>query len=274
MSQGFDPETIPIQDAATVIVVDDRPDLEVLCLRRRAGSAFVGGMTVFPGGGLDDADHDPRYEQHSVGLTSAEADARLGLESGGLAYWVAVVRETFEEVGVLLARRCGGGVLPVDVARHRHAVDAGERNLLDVCKADDLELDLGAILDIGRWITPVGAPRRYDTRFFVARMPPAQVAIADDVEAVHAEWRTPAAALEAYADGELAMLPPTVCLLQVLTRFASTDALLAAAANARGPGDVARIIGADRGSFRVMLPGDEGYDEPDGRDVLGWVYSL
>jgi 8-oxo-dGTP pyrophosphatase MutT (NUDIX family) len=274
LSQQFDPVTVPVQTAATVVVVDDRPDLEVLCLRRRAGSAFVGGMTVFPGGGLDPDDHDPRYEARCVGRTSADADARLGLASGGLAYWVAVVRETFEEVGVLLARPRAGGPLPVGVARHRHAVDAGERTLLDVCEAEDLVLDLGAVFDVGRWITPVGAPRRYDTRFFVAKMPPAQVAIADDVEAVHAEWRTPAAALEAYRDGELSMLPPTVCLLQVLTAFTSTDELLDAAARAEGPGRVARIVGADRGRFRVMLPGEPGYDEPEARDVMGWVYPL
>jgi hypothetical protein len=70
MSQEFDPELVPIQDAATVILVDDRPDLEVLCLRRRAGSSFVGGMTVFPGGGVDPEDHDPRYE----GRTAAKCD--------------------------------------------------------------------------------------------------------------------------------------------------------------------------------------------------------
>jgi hypothetical protein len=70
------------------------------------------------------------------------------------------------------------------------------------------------------------------------------------------------------------MLPPTVCLLQVLAKFSSTDEVLAAAASATGPGDVARIVGPDRGSFRVMLPGDPGYDDDGARDVLGWVYAL
>jgi 8-oxo-dGTP pyrophosphatase MutT (NUDIX family) len=277
MSQAYDPETVPIQLAATVILVDDRPDLQVLCLRRRAGSAFVGGMTVFPGGGLDPDDHDPAYAARVLGRDAADADRRLGgaVASGeGLAYWVAVARETFEEVGVLLARPRGGGAVPTGLDAQRAAVDAGTRTLLSVLDEQDLDLDLGAVLDIGRWITPVGAPRRYDTQFFVARMPAGQVAVADDVEAVHAEWRTPAAALADYASGELLMLPPTVCLLQVLARFTSADAVLAAAARASGPGDNAHIDGPDRGPFTVTLPGDPGYDDPGARATLGWVYAL
>ena len=273
MSQ-FDPAAVPIQLAATVIVVDDRPGLEVLCLRRRAGSEFVGGMTVFPGGGIDDDDADPRYEGRISGRTADEANRRLRLERGALAYWVAVARETFEEVGVLLARARRGTALPPEALLQRHAVDAGQRTLLDVLEQHDLELDLGAVYDIGRWITPVGAPRRYDTRFFVSKMPDGQVAVPDDVEAVHAEWRTPESALQGWVSGELALLPPTVCLLQVLSRFRSVDELLAAAADASGPGGVARLRGADRGQFAVMVPGDEGYDDDGTREVLGWVYEL
>jgi 8-oxo-dGTP pyrophosphatase MutT (NUDIX family) len=285
MSHSYDPELVPVQDAATVLLVDDRDGagresndedrtLQVLCLRRRAGSAFVGGMTVFPGGGLDDEDHDPRYESRTRGLTAEDADARLDLPGGGLAYWIAVARETFEEVGVLLGRSEGGRPLPDDVARHRHAVDAGERTLLDVLEAEKLELDLGAVFDIGRWITPVGAPRRYDTRFFIARMPAGQVAIVDDVEAVHCEWRTPRSALDGWISGELVMLPPTVCLLQVLERFETAGELLDAAAASRGPGDLARIDGPDRGDFKILLPGDPGYDGATTRETLGWVYRL
>jgi 8-oxo-dGTP pyrophosphatase MutT (NUDIX family) len=274
VSQAFDPAAVPIQEAATVIVMDDRPELQVLCLRRRAGSAFVGGMTVFPGGGLDPDDGDARYEPRAGGRTRADADARLGLDGGGLAYWVAVARETFEEVGVLLARPVAGGPIPEAARRSRHAVDRGERTLLDVLEAHDLELDLGAVLDIGRWITPVGPPRRYDTRFFAARLPDGEHPVVDDVEAVHCEWRTPRSALAGWHSGELVMLPPTVCLLQVLERFTSTGELLDAARAVQGPGDVARIIGEERGTFRVMLPGDDGYDDPAGRDTLGWVYRL
>jgi 8-oxo-dGTP pyrophosphatase MutT (NUDIX family) len=265
---------VPVQEAATVLLVDDRPDLQVLCLRRRAGSAFVGGMTVFPGGGLDPADRDAGYAARAVGLTAAEADQRLGIESGGLAYWVAVVREAFEEVGVLLARTRDDAPPPASVVRHRHAVDRGQRTLLELLESEDLVLDLGALYDVARWITPIGPPRRYDTRFFVARMPAGQTAAVDAVEAVHAEWRRPADALAGFASAELVMLPPTVCLLQVLARFESAGAVLAAAARAHGPGQLARVRGADRGAFAVTLPGEPGYDDGESRETWGWVYDL
>ena len=271
---AVDPNDVPVRHAATVLLVDDRPDLRALCLRRRDGSVFVGGMTVFPGGALDEADADPAYATRVQGLTEADADAQLGLDSGALAYWIAVARETFEEVGVLLARHRNGDAPGPNVLRQRHAVDDGSRSLFDVLVANDLVLDLGSVHDVGRWITPVGPPRRYDTRFFVARMPAGQSAEVDAVEAVHAEWRRPADALDDWARGELVMLPPTVCLLQVLRSFDDADALLTAAAAAQGPGRQARVRGVERGSFQVTLPGDPGYDDPAARPAPGWVYAL
>jgi 8-oxo-dGTP pyrophosphatase MutT (NUDIX family) len=187
---------------------------------------------------------------------------------------VAVARETFEEVGVLLGRRADGGPVDPAVLEARRAVDAGTRTLLDVLESEALVLDLHTVFDMGRWITPIGPPRRYDTRFFVAQMPPGQTAVVDDVEAVHCEWRTPRDALDAWRAGELVMLPPTVCLLQVLARFTSAGDLLGAVERSTGPGELARIRGADRGAFSVMLPGDAGYWDADARDTYGWVYPL
>ena len=272
-SAPFDPQAVPVQRAATVLVLDDRPDLQVLCLRRRSGSAFVGGMTVFPGGGIDDHDDDPAYEPLLRGRTRAEMVARLDTPDA-LAYWVAVVRETLEEVGVLLACDASGAPAPTALAaRHRHDVDRGHRRMLDVLRDESLLLEAGAVVDIGRWITPVGPPRRYDTRFFVARLPEGQEAAADEVEAVHAEWRRPAGALDAWQRGELVMLPPTVAWLRVLAAYSSVDEVLSAAARAEGPGSSPQVVGDDRGSFRVVLPGDAGYGGPDARDAWGWVYD-
>jgi 8-oxo-dGTP pyrophosphatase MutT (NUDIX family) len=98
------PADVPVRPAATVMIVDDRPDLHVRLLRRRAGSEFVGGMDVFPGGGVDPGDAAPEVGAVCAGLSDATASRRLGLERGGLAYWVAAARETFEEAGVLFAR--------------------------------------------------------------------------------------------------------------------------------------------------------------------------
>ena len=78
--------------------------LEVLMVRRNLRSDFVGGGYVFPGGAVDPHDGAVEAEALCVGRNDAEASALLGLASGGLAYWVAGVRETFEEAGLLLAR--------------------------------------------------------------------------------------------------------------------------------------------------------------------------
>lgn len=268
-----DPATVPMQLAATVLVVDDRPELSVLCLRRRAGSSFVGGMTVFPGGGIDPDDCDPAYDTRVRGRSRAAAVARLDIPDA-LAYWVAVARETLEETGVLLAVDAQGAPCRPEVAaRHRHDVDRGHRHLRDVLDEEGLTIDGAAIVDIGRWITPIGPPRRYDTRFFVAQMPAGQEAIVDTVEAVHAEWRRPADALAEWAAGGLVMLPPTVAWLRVLERYDSSAELLAAARGAHGPGVSPRVVGDDRGSFRVILPGEDGFDGPDSREAWAWVYE-
>ena len=116
----------------------DRP-LEVFMLRRHPRTAF-GSVHVFPGGVVDRADHAPDLDDRCPGLSDAEASARLGVPSGGRAFWVAAVREAFEEAGVLLARQADGEPVRFDgrtddQARfddHRRAVHAGERTLRDV----------------------------------------------------------------------------------------------------------------------------------------------
>jgi len=244
-----------------------------LCLRRRTGSNFVGGMTVFPGGGIDLDDEHPSYRDRFVGLSADAATERLATPDA-LAYWVAVVRETLEEVGVLLACDAAGVGCSEQVAhRHRHDVDGGHRSLYAVLEEEALLITGDAIVDVGRWITPIGPPRRYDTRFFIARMPAGQTAVVDAVEAVFCEWRRPADALEEWSAGTLVMLPPTVAWLRVLARYDSVAQLLAAASVGHGPGGSPYVVGDDRGSFRVLLPDEVDDDHAEAREALGWIYD-
>ncbi len=173
--------------------------LEVLMVRRNLRSDFVGGAYVFPGGAVDPLDGGPEAEAICAGRTDAGASALLGFESGGLAYWVAVVRETFEEAGILLARREGGpDLLAGDAeeearfAAERVAVNSGTRRFLDLCRDEGLRLSVGDIHYFAHWITPRGAPRRYDTRFFVAAAPPGQIAAHDAGETIAEVWISPA----------------------------------------------------------------------------------
>ena len=97
---------VQVRDAATVMLVRDAADgggMEVFMLRRNLNSDFVGGAYVFPGGAVDEADRHSDLERICTGRTDAAASEQLGIDSGGLAYWVAAVRECFEEAGVLLA---------------------------------------------------------------------------------------------------------------------------------------------------------------------------
>ena len=277
---------VPIRPAATILLVDDRPNLQVLVLERRKASDFVGGMSVFPGGGIDEEDGAPEAAALVDGIDEDRARRRLGVESGGLAHWVAAVRETFEESGVLLARR-PGEVRPIELlesavcerfAAHRDAVDGGRALLADVLAEEGLRLATDHIHYVSRWITPPGPTRRYDTRFFLARTPAGQEASADLTEAVHAEWVQPAAALERFVAGELRMLPPTATMLRILSGFGSADEALAAARSAEdGEDHGARVcgrVGGLRELWEVQLPGDVDYETGDDDGSLAWVRWL
>jgi 8-oxo-dGTP pyrophosphatase MutT (NUDIX family) len=274
---------VPVRPAATVMVVDDRPDLHVLLLRRRAGSNFVGGMYVFPGGGVDPHDADPEVEAVCADLDDSRASARLGLAEGGLAYWMAATRETFEEAGVLFARHTedGRALDPSEpgvaerLAVERRAVDAGERRLADVVRASKLLLAVDEMHYAAHWITPVGPPRRYDTRFFVTAMPKGQTPVPDRREAVDSEWVRPADALAHFASGERMMLPPTVGMLRVLASYPSSDALMSAALrDETGPDRAVQMAALGDGRFQILLPGETVRDAPPGariHDTDAWV---
>ena len=227
--------TVALRDAATVMLVRDAPaGLEVFMLRRNLNSDFVGGAYVFPGGAVDEADSHADLEPYSEGRTDTEASAILGVDSGGLAFWVAAIRESFEEAGVLLAYDGDGTIVRLDdpavherFAEHRRAVDAGERRVVEVCAVEGLRLAVGAMHYFSHWITPEGAPRRYDTRFFVARAPEGQEPLHDDVETIANTWIAPAEALRRHKAGDFELIFPTIRNLKALARFDTADELLA-----------------------------------------------
>lgn len=279
-SAPVDPHSVPVRQAATVLILDERPDLQVLMLKRNARSVFVGDMWVFPGGAVDPEDASPEADAVVEHLTDGAASRHLGLASGGIAYWVAALRETFEEAGVVLARPVGGdGIVDLSApetaerfADHRAAVNAGTRPFVDVVTTEGLLLDGADVHYVARWVTPVGPPRRYDTRFFVTAMPVGQTPLHDDDEAVHHEWLRPADAVERNEAGEMVMMTPTVAMLARLARFGSVAEALASAAGA-GPGDdeVVRIRPGVEGPARIAVPGDPDYDAADERVETGII---
>ena len=275
---------VAARDAATIMLVrdalsDQGPALEVCMLQRHLNSDFVGGAYVFPGGKVDDEDRTPAAEEACALRSDAEASAMLGVGSGGLAFWVAALRECFEEAGVLLAYQgdeaVGGNTL-VDAhdseTRHRLAalrvaLNAGEVRFLDACQGEGLRLATDRVHYFSHWITPEPAPKRYDTRFFVAALPPGQVPIHDDHETVDTVWVRPDDALARAKAGEFDLIFPTMKNLEAISRFTTSGELLAAAAAVgRVPTVLPRVVVDERG-FRILLPGDPGYEEAVGDAV-------
>ena len=223
--------------AATLMLVRDRGSrhdaLEVLLVQRNLRSVFAQGAHVFPGGAVDAADGDPLLAQYCTGLDDIRASERLGLQGGGLAYWVAAIRECFEEAGILLASDRDGNLLslsdPATAARfagHRDAMRRGERRLLEVCRDEELALATDCLHYVAHWITPVGPPRRFDTRFFVALAPQGQAASHDAGETIADEWVVPQEALERSRQGQIEILRPTAHNLGILEGFSNVAALL------------------------------------------------
>jgi 8-oxo-dGTP pyrophosphatase MutT (NUDIX family) len=266
----------PARDAATIMLVRDSAagSLEVCMVRRHIESDFVGGAYVFPGGKVDEEDRGEDATASCIGRSDVEASTLLGIDRGGLAFWVAALRECFEEAGVLFCypQRAAPGSPLVDatdpgIRAHlvsmRAALAAAGRNadFLAACAAEGLCLAVDRVHYFSHWITPEGAPKRYDTRFFVAALPPGQVAVHDDHETVDTVWVDPADALARAATGELEIIFPTMKNLEAISRFATAQALLdAALAIEKVPTVLPRVVVDERG-FRILLPGDEGYDE-------------
>ncbi len=252
--------------ASTILLVRDAvapgAGIEVFMEKRHLQSGFVGGAYVFPGGRVDPEDAiDPA---RCAGLDEATANRRLGLASGGLAHFVAAVRECFEEAGVLLAYDRTGAMLDFGdpaVEEHfkhlRDQLNAKTTTIQNIADQDNLRLATDRIAYWSHWITPIGEPRRFDTRFFVTRAPEGQIAAHDDWELTSSAWVTPATAIERALRREWMIIFPTLVNLKALAQHPTADAAVAwaAAQPVPLPANQPKVY---RG--RVVLPGDEGYE--------------
>jgi len=241
----------PIRPAATVILVRAAaPGYEILMLRRTSDAAFAGGMYVFPGGRVDGDDHLHVYDTYRRGPTDAQARQQLALGAEWRGYWIACIRESFEEAGVLLAYDSAGRLVDLDEPDrraqfdvHRHALHAGERSLLEICAAESLTLAVDRIHYFNRWITPEGRPRRFDTRFFVAVAPARQRVRHDAKETVDSLWLRPQDALARNDAGEFGLMGVTRRQLETLAGFADVEAL-----------ERTMIAGTEHPVYRPVLP--------------------
>jgi 8-oxo-dGTP pyrophosphatase MutT (NUDIX family) len=241
-----------------MLVRDAEPieDIEVFVLRRTARAVFGPGATVFPGGAVDDA--DALAVRRVTGMDDMAASVELGLSGGGLRRRIAAVRECFEEAGILLARHAATGAPAQPSAEWRDALNAGHATFAQVLDAEELVIDATDLRVFAHWLTPLGAPRRYDTWFFVARAPHGQSGMHDDGELVASEWVTPREAVLRNDRGEIDLVLPTRRTLETLAQYRSVaelyDALDRVVRDDRGRVEVV----AEASGERIALPGDEG----------------
>jgi 8-oxo-dGTP pyrophosphatase MutT (NUDIX family) len=253
--------------ASTLVLLRDRPgsDVEVLLIQRHRASTFAAGDYVFPGGKIEADDHPPDAARWCAGVDGSRAARVLGLDGDrarALGYWIGAIRESFEEVGVLLAYGPDGAPARVDAPRfadYRRACHADNRAFWDMLRAEGLRLATDQLVYFAHWITPEERPIRFDTRFFAAPMPPGQDAVADDKEIVDVRWLTPADAVAALHRKEISLRRPTQKNLEL---FAGAPTAVEALARLEG-----RVVSTIRprlvtdaaGGERPLMPGDPGY---------------
>lgn len=258
--------SVEARGAASVILLrDGSAGPEVFMMRRHSRSDFIGGAYVFPGGRVDPEDSDGA--DLCFGLDDELASRRLQLPAGGLAYFVAAVRECFEEAGVLLAYDADGELLDLhdpDLAtiaeKGRDALNRGELDFLDFVRERGWRLATDHMHYWAHWITPEGQPKRFDTRFFLAVAPVRQTAVHDDRELTGSAWVTPQEALDKAEEKVWTIIFPTLRNLMTLLDFSSTtDA--EDAGRRRGEVEVVqpRILRTE-GGIQAVLPGDPGYE--------------
>jgi 8-oxo-dGTP pyrophosphatase MutT (NUDIX family) len=230
----------PPVPASTLISVRPRGRApEILLLKRSAQARFMPNAHVFAGGALDAND--------AVGIgglcpafSDAQASKHLNLPQGGLKFYMAAIRESFEECGLLHATDDGGNFVDLDSRPRaelhaiRSRVSAGRIDLASLCTEERWRLAPEQLFFYSHWITPPGSHRRFDTRFFIAAAPSGQSACLAGSEMSELIWRTPAEALSQHADGRLLLMLPTHAVLSEMAQFDNIDSLLAFASRRTG----------------------------------------
>lgn len=237
----------PLPSSTVVVVRDAERGPEILLVRRRAGDAF-GDSYTFPGGVLDPNEADAR--SMCSGLPERDANALLGLESGALDYYSAVVRELFEETGVLL-----GASAPVD-DELRDRLHSGDLPWKDLLRDLGLSIPCGELQYFAHWITPSALPKRWSTRFFLASMPGSQEVRPDGNEITDYCWATTSEALASARSGKRKIPFPTQRTIESLAGKHSAAELMdwARKRQAAGIAAIQPEMRAGDGKKRIFMP--------------------
>jgi 8-oxo-dGTP pyrophosphatase MutT (NUDIX family) len=254
--------------AATVILVREyQAELQVYLLKRHAKSGFMAGNYVFAGGILDPEDREFTVWKDHVDLDPADLFSRLG---GGLsaeeilAFGVAAIRETLEEAGIFLASQASQRAEDLKrIDNLRVTGDLPKEWFLNLVVSEGWTLALSALSIWSHWITPVLMKRRYDTRFFLACMPPGQRCSPDSHEITHGLWVSPKKGLRGNISGQIPLSPPTIVVLQELLKYPTLEDLKQGAlTRIWGTPNLPRLIALDKGAV-LIEPWDAEYGQAD-----------
>jgi 8-oxo-dGTP pyrophosphatase MutT (NUDIX family) len=225
--------------ASTVVLVrpNDHDGFEVLLTRRPPEMRFLGGFYVFPGGTVHRNDYSPEMLARCRGLSGAQAQKILGSRHApdeALGHWVAVMRELFEEVGILLCVRETGDDIDLSDGQWKQQIELKRRSVVNkqldfgsFLESENLFCDLSRVAYFDHWVTPDIYSMRFDTRFYVARLPAHQTPLERSEEVIHSLWLTPKDAMARMDRQLFPILPPTTTVLQNLARLDSWERLRA-----------------------------------------------
>jgi 8-oxo-dGTP pyrophosphatase MutT (NUDIX family) len=228
---------MPPRYASTIVLVraDERGTFDILLTRRPPRMRFLGGVYVFPGGAVHESDYSSRMLQRCRGLSGAEARQILGGdydEALALGHWVAGIRELFEEVGILLATRDRGDDVTLGDGATTRRFETGRRAILreelefgEFLESEGLYCDLRKAIYFYHRVTPEFYPTRFNTRFYLARLPADQTLLLHSEEVSEALWLNPAEALARASRRDFPLLPPTTTVLEDLSKAGSWDRL-------------------------------------------------
>jgi len=249
-------ETDQIRPSSTVVLARAGVSApEIFMVRRHERSSF-GSAHAFPGGVIDA--EDAEVHEYCEGLSSAEANTRLGVSDGGLDYYSSAVRELFEETGVLLADLSS---LDENIAAVRGALNDGSANWAEFVTRNALSLHCGELNYISHWVTPPFEAKRYSTRFFLSKLPEGQMAEHCGGELTESCWATATDILAAERRGDLTLIFPTLKTLESIARHRSLEALMEWAESSVewGITSMVPLVIERDGKSEIVLPGDKDY---------------
>ncbi len=257
-------------DAATVMVIREQrtglgKDIEVLMVLRNRSSRFVPGYHVYPGGILDPEDYAPEIERFCRGMDrekALEVLPNMSQAEKAIGAWVAGIRETFEEAGILIATGRDGSTVSIRteaekkrLCGYRRALNSGEIKFHEFLEKEDLVLPLDRLHYFSHWITPEPLPLRYDVRFFLAETPEGQEVMHDGMELTEHLWVNPGKALDLYEKGEFGMVLPQLMTLVELSQFKTVEDAIRSTKGKQVPANLTKIRRIEGHDVEVMPDG-------------------